>query len=330
MAESQPIAEHGGLLARARARFGEAEDWLDLSTGINPWPHPVPEIPASAWQRLPDEDALAALKAAARAFYGAAPATPIVAAPGSQALIQLLPLLLPPGEVAIVGPCYGEHARCWRSTGHTVTETSTVEAATAPVLVVVNPNNPDGRIWSRARLLAAVRQRAERGGLVVIDEAFAEVAPEASLADAAGRPGLVVLRSFGKFFGLGGLRLGFALGPAELIERIEAALGPWAVSGPAVAIGRTAFADLGWATATRARLAAGAAALDAVLDRPGFAAIGGTDLFRLVRAEGAASVFERLARAHILVCAFAAHPNWLRFGLASDEAALARLDRALG
>jgi cobalamin biosynthesis protein CobC len=324
------IPDHGGGLARAMARFGAGADWLDLSTGINPWPYPVPEIPAASWQLLPDDDALAALKAAARGFYGTGPDAPIAAAPGSQALIQLLPRLLPPGAVTVIGPSYAEHARCWRLAGHSVSETSELEAAATPVLVVVNPNNPDGRRWSSEALLAAARQRAGTGGLVVVDEAFAEVVPGLSLAAAAGRPGLVVLRSVGKFFGLAGLRLGFALGPAELVERIEDALGPWAVSGPALTVGRAALADAGWASATRARLAAAAAALDAVLARHGLAVQGGTDLFRLVRVEDAGAVFERLGRAHILVRAFSFRADWLRFGLPPDAAASARLDRALG
>jgi cobalamin biosynthetic protein CobC len=329
---SRPIAridDHGGSLARAKARFGAGDDWLDLSTGINPWPYPVPEIGPVSWQRLPDEDALAALKSAARAFYGAESSAPIVAAPGSQALIQLLPRLVPPGDVAVIGPSYAEHARCWRLAGHSVIETNEPERTTAPVVVVVNPNNPDGRSWAPQMLIEAARRRVHRGGLVVVDEAFAEVMPQIGLAASAGVPGLIVLRSFGKFFGLAGLRLGFALGPADLVERIEDALGPWAVSGPGLAIGAAALADTGWAMSTRARLAAQARDLDRVLARHGLAAEGGTDLFRLVRTPNADRVFERLGRAHILVRAFSFRPDWLRFGLPPDAEALERLEQSL-
>jgi len=318
------VPDHGGGLARAKARFGDGADWLDLSTGINPWPYPVPALAGDAWHRLPDEDALAALQHAAQGFYGAGP---VAAAPGSQALIQLLPRLLPPTEVAIAAPSYAEHVRCWRLAGHSVIETDDPLATDAAVVVVVDPNNPDGRRWPAAALHEAARSRAARGGLVVVDQAFAEVVEPAALD--LGRPGLVALRSFGKFFGLAGLRLGFALGAPWWVARIEDALGPWAVSGPALAIGRAALADAGWAAATRIRLAATAAALDAVLDRPGFAPAGGTDLFRLVRAADAAAAFERLGRAHILVRNFSYRPDWLRFGLPPDEAALVRLDRAL-
>ena len=318
------MIEHGGTLARAKIRFGAGDDWIDLSTGINPWPYPLPAIPAAAWARLPDEDALAALKDAARRFYGVGAQTPIAAAPGSQALIQLLPRLLPPGDVAIIGPTYAEHAQCWRQAGHCVIETTDLDAAAA-VLVVGNPNNPDGRHWPAETLIAAARAR-----LVVVDEAFGEVGPDCSRSAADGTANLLALRSFGKFFGLGGLRLGFALGPADLIGRVEAALGPWAVSGPALAVGTAALGDAGWAAATRRRLAAAAAALDAVLARHGMEPAGGTDLFRLVRAAGAQTLYERLGTAHILVRRFAERPELLRFGLPAAESVLARLDRALG
>jgi cobalamin biosynthetic protein CobC len=316
------VIEHGGALARAKARFGAGDDWIDLSTGINPWPYPLPAIPAASWASLPDEDALAALKAAARRFYGVGPNTPIAAAPGSQALIQLVPRLVPPGRVAIVGPTYAEHARCWRLAGHEVVETSDLSAA-APVLVVGNPNNPDGGRWP-VEVLAA----AARGRMVVVDEAFGEVSLARSAAN--GTADLLALRSFGKFFGLAGLRLGFALGPAALVDQIESALGPWAVSGPALVVATAALGDADWAAATRRRLLQEAAALDAVLTRRGLTRLGGTDLFRLVRTAQAQDLFERLGEAHILVRRFADRPDWLRFGLPPDGAALARLDRALG
>ena len=319
------VPDHGGGLARAKARFGAGEDWLDLSTGINPWPYPVPALDGEAWQRLPDDDAVDALKQAARRFYDAGS---VAVAPGSQALIQLLPRLLSPTVVAIAAPSYAEHVRCWRLAGHSVIETDDPLASDAAVVVVVDPNNPDGRRWPAAALHEAARSRAVRGGLVVVDQAFAEMVEPAALD--LGQPGLVALRSFGKFFGLAGLRLGFALGAPWWVERIEDALGPWAVSGPALAIGRAALEDAGWAAETRTRLATAAAALDAVLDRPGFAPAGGTDLFRLVRVEDAQAVFERLGRAHILVRGFSYRRDWLRFGLPPDSAALARLDQALG
>jgi cobalamin biosynthetic protein CobC len=328
----RPVADHGGALDRAMARFGgTSEDWLDLSTGINPWPYRVPAIPAGAWTRLPDEAALTALGGAARAFYGAPADAPLVAAPGSQALIQLLPRLVAPSEVAVVGPTYAEHARCWAFAGHRVrmVEAAALGEAAAPVLVLANPNNPDGRVVAPERLLALARAQAVRGGLLVVDEAFAEVTPGISLAPFVGTPGLVVLRSFGKFFGLAGMRLGFALGPGDLMAALGAAFGPWAVAGPALEIGCRALADCGWAAAMRARLAAAARALDGVLTAAGLEVLGGTDLFRLARIDDAAGLADRLGSRHILVRRFADRPDRLRFGLPPDDRALRRLAAAL-
>lgn len=333
MGITDPIRDHGGDLAGAAARFGSpAEPWIDLSTGINPWawpwPGPMAPVDAAAWHRLPDRAALAGLKDAAASFYGCAPPT-VAAAPGSQALIQVLPRLVARGRVQVVGPTYAEHARCWARAGHSVETVDAPALAEGPVVVLGNPNNPDGRAHAPGDLLDLADRLAARGGALVVDEAFAEVRPEVSVAPWAGRPGLVVLRSFGKFFGLAGLRLGFALAEPALVAAIEDELGPWSVSGPALAIGASALADRAWRESARAMLAERASALDAVLSGNGIEVVGGTSLFRLVSDARAARIHEALGRAGILVRAFEARADWLRFGLPGDPAGLARLDRAL-
>jgi cobalamin biosynthetic protein CobC len=251
--------------------------------------------------------------------------------PGTQIMLAQIAALVPPGRAAILGPTYAEHARAAQLAGHAVMETADLaRLADADLAVVVNPNNPDGRIVPRAELLALAAALAARRGLLVIDEAFMDAGPpDASLAGAVGRGNIVVLRSFSKFYGLAGLRLGFVLAAPEITARLRAQLGPWAVSGPAVAIGRSALADAAWAAATRARLAAEAARLDEILRGAGFAAVGGTPLFRLVAAADAPARFDRLGRAGILVRRFAEHPSWLRVGLPGDEAALERVRAAL-
>lgn len=326
------MVPHGGDLAAAEARWGRpAGGWLDLSTGINPVPYPVPPIDSSAWHRLPQHDRLRALLETARACYGAPADAPIVAAPGTQILIQLLPRLRPGARVAILGPTYGEHAACWSAEGaKVITVGSLDEAAAADVIVLVNPNNPDGCIVGAEHLLALADALAARGGLLVVDEAFAEVTPGASVAAEAGCPGLLILRSFGKFFGLAGIRLGFAIGAAAEVERLARSLGPWAVPGPAIEAGIAALADQGWQEATRARLAADARRLTALLLAHGFADRGGTDLFRLVEHPEAARIWDRLGRAGILVRPFADRPGLLRFGLPGDDVGFARLAAALG
>lgn len=326
---------HGGNLAAAAAAYGRPRgDWLDLSTGINPRPYPMPPIPPDAWTRLPEAADLAMLLDAARVGYGVGAAADVVAAPGTQALIQWLPRLRAAGRVAIVGPTYGEHAVAWRRAGHAVADPVTLAqaedaAAGWDVVVIVNPNNPDGRVIEPGRLLRLAGRLAVRGGWLVVDEAFADVVPEASLCGAAGADGLILLRSPGKFHGLAGLRLGFCVCGGAVAAVLADNLGPWAVSGPALAVGTAALADLHWAVTTRAWLAAQAAAVDAVLAAAGLVAAGGTALFRLVESDAAGAVFDRLCRAGILVRPFAYAPRWLRVGLPGDAAGVERLAAAL-
>ena len=328
--KSLPIDDHGGQLDRARARFPDApEPWIDLSTGINPWPYPVPPLDPEVWHRLPTNATLETLNAAAARAYGAPSGNHVAAAPGSQALIQLLPRLEPaPARCRVIGPTYAEHIASWSDRGHAVftgepLPTGAIDAD--ETVVVVNPNNPDGRRHQPEALLAVHRIQSEHRGRLVVDEAFADVAPELSLAGHVGARGLIVLRSFGKFFGLAGLRLGFALGEPRLMKALTAELGPWAVSGPAAAIGIAALNDRDWIIATRHRLAAAAARLDTWLNRPPHRVIGGTDLFRLVECPDAARYADALGHAGILVRRFAAQPTWLRFGLPPDETAWHRL-----
>jgi cobalamin biosynthetic protein CobC len=327
---SEKVRDHGGGLAEAADRFGTpAGGWIDLSTGINPWPYAVPALAADAWVRLPGRDSMDTLLRAATRAYGAPDSAVVLAAPGSQALIQRLPFHRDRCRVAVLGPTYAEHARCWRLAGHEVEVVPTLPEGGFDVVVATNPNNPDGRRLPAGDLVAFAAIMARRGGLLVVDEAFAEVTPEVSVAGAAGMDGLCVLRSFGKFYGLAGLRLGFALGATGLLRRLEADLGPWAVSGPAIEIGRLALGDEAWARTTRERLSEASAQLDALLAAHGLSVLGGTDLYRLVETDRAGALFEALGRRGILARAFDAHPRWLRFGLPPDAAASARLADAL-
>jgi cobalamin biosynthetic protein CobC len=320
------LARHGGDIAAARAAFPDAPaPWIDLSTGINPVAYGLPRIAPAAWTALPGREAERALATAAERAYGARPGT-VVAAPGTGALIAWLARLHPARRVGILGATYGEHARAWRAAGAAVeTVASPRDLAGFDAAVVVNPNNPDGRRVSAADLAGVARGV----GLLVVDEAFADVVPR-DLSLASDPPGnAVVLRSFGKFYGLAGLRLGFAVAREPWAGRLAGALGPWAVSGPALAIGALALADEAWAEAARARLAADAARLDALLGEAGFTLAGGTSLFRLAAAPDAPARFETLARAGILTRPFAARPEALRFGLPGEPAAWDRLAAAL-
>ena len=323
---------HGGDISAAAQRFGKpVNGWLDLSTGINPVPYSNLELTTAVWADLPTTGAMAGLLEAARRTYNLADNPALCAAPGTQALIQRLPeIIVPSGPVAVMSPTYSEHAHLWRVNGHPVIEVERFEDVdAAAVVVVVNPNNPDGRRHD-PRILDAVRRKlAASGGLLVIDEAFADVTPEISMTSHAEMDGLLILRSFGKFFGLAGLRLGFALGQAELINRLATELGPWAVSGPAIEIGTRALRDESWIDQTRNFLAASRTGLDKILSSAGLKIVGGTDLYVLTRTENAAFLCEKLGRAGILVRAFEDQPEWLRFGLPGNNAEFERLENAL-
>ncbi|KAA2211820.1 threonine-phosphate decarboxylase CobD [Teichococcus oryzae] len=324
--------EHGGRLEAARRRFpGAPSPFLDLSTGINPTPWPVPALPPDAFTRLPEPEQEAALRQAAAAAYGVADAAMVAAAPGTQILIQLIPRLFPQRGLAVLGPTYAEHAACWRAAGTAVREVSRFpDLAEAPAALLCNPNNPDGRRHDPAALHALADRMAQQGGLLVVDEAFADLEPgPLSAAGLLPHPALVILRSFGKSYGLAGLRLGFALAAPERAAAIRDALGPWAVSGPAIAVGHAALADAAWRAAMAERLRRDSARLDAMLARAGLSPRGGTLLFRLAEGD-AAAWHERLGRAGILTRPFAAQPRWLRFGLPGDAAAWTRLEAALG
>jgi cobalamin biosynthesis protein CobC len=323
---------HGGDLAAARRLFpGAPEPFIDLSTGINPNPYPLSRLPADVFARLPDADKLASLTAIAAQTYGAPSAAHVVAAPGTQILLPLVAALVRPGRAAVLAPSYAEFARAAALAGHHITELRELAAINdAQFVFLANPNNPDGRLFARNDLMVLAKSLRAREGLLVIDEAFMDTgAPGASLAADISCGNIIVLRSFGKFFGLAGLRLGFALAAPRIAARLSAMLGPWAVSGPALEVGAKALADAAWIEKTRTRLARAEKRLDVLLSSSGLEIAGGTTLFRLVRTPAAGKLFQHLGRGGILVRGFPEHADWLRFGLPANAPAWRRLQIAL-
>ena len=297
--------DHGGGIDAAIAAYGGTRaGWLDLSTGINPVPYPVGTFPQEAWTALPDRAAFDALNTAARRFWNVPEGAAILPAAGASALIARIPTLAKAGAVAVQGPTYNEHAASFAGLGLTVTPDG------RDAQVVVHPNNPDGRVWQAADITAP---------LAIIDESFCDIMPEVSLIGLAAEPGRIVLKSFGKFWGLAGARLGFAIGDPALVAKLGEALGPWQVSGPALAIGAAALADRDWADATRARLAEDSNRLDALMIGRGAKAVGGTSLFRLYEVDNAARWQERLARGHVWSRIFPYSKTWLRLGLPAPD-----------
>ena len=322
------LSRHGGRIDDAMRLFPDApRPWLDLSTGINPepWrpPEPLPFDPG----RLPAQSALRDLEAAAAAYFGVSPER-VAAVPGSEIALRLLPRLGAPVPNASPLPGYPTHAEVARER----LDLSIIEATTgqAGTILLANPNNPDGRQIAPERLLLLAQRQAASGGWLAVDEAFLDATPAMSLLPhLRGDEPVIVFRSFGKFFGLAGIRLGFVAGPSEVIGRLRALLGDWPVSAQAIAIGCAAYRDVAWIETTRDQLASRAARLDRHLARNGLTPFGACPLFRLVETPESSVIFERLARAGILVRPFRDQPNWLRFGVPAKEDDLARLDRAL-
>ena len=325
-----PDLPHGGRLDEARRRFPHAPSpFLDLSTGINPNPYPLPDLDRQAWTRLPEPETLDALQRAAAQAYGVTDPAMIVAAPGTQILISLLPHLLGQPSATILAPTYGEHRAAWHNAGLPAHDVTHCDHLTAPVAILCNPNNPDGRRHPKAALLALADRLATKDGILIVDEAFVDADPVLSLAPTLPHPALIILRSFGKFFGLAGLRLGFALCAPGRARVLRAALGPWAISGPAAQIATHALRDDAWQQETRATLTRSATRIDALLSSAGLQVQGGTTLFRLTATPDAAALFHRLGQHGILVRRFETHPHWLRFGLPADQPAWDRLEIAL-
>lgn len=322
--------QHGGNLAKARALFPHApEPWIDLSTGINPHSYPHSPIPGNMFARLPEPAALDDLKVIAAKAYEAPSAAHVAAGPGTQILLPIVASLVRGRKAAILSPTYAEHARAAMMAGFDVTETDDIrQLGAADLAVIVNPNNPTGRIVSKADLLSLAAVMQAKGGLLVVDEAFSDVSEAKSVADRVDNGGLLVLRSFGKFYGMAGLRLGFAISHPDVVKRIEERLGPWAVSGPALHVASEALADGWWQVMMRRRLEDDAARLDNLLAAAGMTVSGGTSLFRLVRDPRAQALYRHLGNNGILARRFDERPGDLRIGLPGDET-WARLEDAL-
>ncbi|MBJ7311412.1 threonine-phosphate decarboxylase CobD [Rugamonas sp. CCM 8940] len=320
------MLEHGGNLRDATLRFGR-DDWLDLSTGINPHWYPVPALADNAWHRLPEADP--ALARAAAEYYDAPLMLPVA---GTQAAIQALPRLRPPSRVVVAAPSYAEHAHHWSRHGHNMRQVPYAELDAAlpdcDVMVVCNPNNPTGATLPPQQLLGWAAQLAARGGWLVVDEAFGDTTRDNSVAAHSGRAGLIVLRSVGKFFGLAGVRLGFVAARPTLLSELADLLGPWSVSGPAQDIALAALRDRAWQSAMRQQLNHSGTRLQRLLVEHHIDA-SGCALFQWWPEPRAEQFWRHMAERGIWVRLFQQAARGIRLGLPPDEAAWRRLHLAL-
>jgi cobalamin biosynthesis protein CobC len=315
---------HGGRVDLARRVFPDVANWIDLSTGIAPWSYP---LSVADCRVLPSPDALAELEGAAADCFGCAPQT-VIAVPGTDLALRLIGSLLP-GHMGVVGPGYSGHVTMWNGRSTAVTASAIVEAATRfDALVLARPNNPDGLIVSCDEMMSAARALNERGAMLIVDEAFVDADPQLSITGKRW-PATVILRSFGKFYGLAGLRLGFVVAPDPIAAKLRKLLGDWPICAAALATGLTAYRDVLWQAAQRKRLRDMSFRLDAVLATNHLDVTGGTHMFRLIETRRADALFFHLAAAGILTRPFADNALRLRLGLPADDAALDRLSNAL-
>lgn len=341
---------HGGDISLVIEGFGgEREDWLDLSTGINLISYHVDaDLMHQDLQSLPSKEHLDACLAAARSAYNVPEGAAIAAGPGTQALIQWMPLLAQysftqsPSPVVsrkclIVGPTYSEHANAFALHGFDIQEIPSLpqsgDFGAGDCIVIVNPNNPDGRIWEAEELIDLATQARAVGAFIVLDEAFADVADHLSLLpkmkNLPSDSPIVILRSFGKFFGLAGVRLGFAIGASPLIERLSTFLGPWTVSTPALKLGISALGDHAWACAMRSTLIKRSDLLDEICTKHGLELIGGSSLYRLFSSQHSLALHRHLAERRIWTRIFSYSDTYLRLGVPMTDDQLSRLEHAL-
>lgn len=324
------IFHGGGLDAAVKKYGGEKTEWLDLSTGINPNPYPVYGVDPLAWNKLPDINAMAILTNAARNYYRIGDGLELCAANGTQAIIEILPIAFACKRVGILSPTYNEHAYVWKKSGSEVFEITRGEPLPVDLdaLVIVHPNNPDASVIEKSEFLEYSESLKKSNGIMIVDEAFCDTTPEKSIVTDLPE-NVVVLKSFGKFFGLAGLRLGFAIANPLLLGRIRKYIGIWSVSGPALQIGARAYADTNWINYAITALKVLSSKQAGILKNVGFKIEGVNPLFCYVSHKNASSIHDLLAERQILIRPFVRDNTKLRFGICANNKQMERLEATL-
>lgn len=330
--EFQPKGlKHGGrVLAAAKKYHIAKENWVDLSTGLNPNGWPVPKVPTEVWQALPEDDD--GLQTAACQYYGCDACLPVA---GSQVAIQILPTLRSRSKVGVISPTYAEHEYNWKQSGHDVTQVNINDVDQyineLDVLVVINPNNPTGDLIKSKQLLSWYQYLSTRGGWLIIDEAFMDVTPEHSLVSSANKPGLIILRSMGKFFGIAGIRCGFVIADNEILQRLAKKIGPWSLTGPTRFVAKQALLDKTWQVTIIKKINESSIRLRDLLSQSGLPPKGGTALFQWLEHAYAEELYEACAEKGVLIRLYKTNEatSSLRFGLPASEKQWQQLNNVL-
>ncbi len=331
---TQALWPHGGNLQLIEQHAPHApKPWLDLSTGINPQPYPLPAFLPTLAHRLPPAQQVQAAYQAAAAYYGALCQSYVTLAAGMQPLLLALAAqrLAKHGaaQVHIVAPTYAQHQTVWQSLGHTVQQVPDLAgSAAASVVIVCNPNNPDGQQFCPTALHALAQQLATHNGWLIIDESFADTTPALSMVpQVAQQDNVIVLRSLGKFFGVAGLRVSACVASQQQTTWLRTAVGPWPISGMACQSVPLMLQNTAWIAATRQTLQQQQALWRPTL-APYFNIVGHTPLFCLLTTPQAAAWHKHLLQHGILTRVFDYNRHWLRIGLPA-KAHWPRLQQAL-
>lgn len=320
--------EHGGNLERAMQSYGGSpSDWIDISTGISPFSASLPELRLSDWHRLPESASLDELAQIAQVYY--ASNQECIVTSGSQFLINHLPDLLK-GDIGILEPSYGEYAASFARHGREYNALDTIdEIDDVQSIILANPNNPDGRLYAQGELYELAEVLKKRDGYLVVDEAFCDVCDNASMLIADPIENLIVLKSFGKFFGLAGARIGFVFAHNDVLHQIEQLQGPWSVSGPSISVAKYVLTCDGIHQDLLREISSRHSQFIQMLSDTRLKIIGGTKLFTLIEHENATDLHEHFLNKKILTRKFDYNACWLRLGLTSSTEEDLRLKQAI-
>ena len=252
---------HGGNVLHYSKKFGiPAGKIIDFSASVNPFGPPKKSLAAMSrafaeLNRYPDPDSLE-LTAKIAASHGLKD-DQVLIGNGSTEFIYLLPRALGVKKALVFSPSFSDYERASELSGAKVVrlplleennfspdiKTLSRELKKCGLLFLCNPNNPTGTLMPKDELLGLLKEASQAGTVVCIDEAFIEYVPGASVLKEAVKLGAVILRNFTKFYGMPGIRIGYAVADRKIIAKMKAAREPWTVNNLAQAAALAALGD---------------------------------------------------------------------------------------